>query len=128
MGYFGLFLSAENSNILIEKSLTTLENIVRYPHVTLLYNQLERKSVPEMGNEYEIIIIGHGIDTNNQGFLVKLPNSLKKYLNKDSKPHITVSLSSDGKAVDTKKLTFQKITPFNVIGKFGFFDGVSIKF
>lgn len=128
MGYYGLFLNKDDAKMLLARSPAIHENVVSSPHVTLVYNVNESERFTEMGQEFEIIIVGHGINNRNQGFSVRLPNSLKKYLNKDSKPHITISLSSEGKAFDTKKLAFKKITPFRVLSKFGFSDGINIRF
>jgi hypothetical protein len=57
---------------------------------------------------------GYGLNKDNAGFEVEIPKELEKYYKGAKKRHITVSLSKEGKAVNTKDLIFKPLKPFRV--------------
>lgn len=99
-----------------------LENVIKYQHVTFGFHT----EYPEKmhGLRFPITIIGYGNDGKNEALLVELPKSvidMNIYGGAD-KPHITLSVSSDAKPVDSWKLHFQFVWPWTIWGVFGYFD------
>lgn len=62
-------------------------------------------------------VIGYGADDDNEGLLVRLKSAnpkLQKKFEEIEKPHITLSISQKGKAVNTRFLDFKPIEkPFS---------------
>lgn len=115
-----------------------LSNIIENPHVTFAYkpeddNMANRSSLFGIPLDFEVI--GYGCDGKNQGLQVRL---IKDGYKKDGyirgpkleleflydffvkNPHITISVSDDGKPVDTGKLEFMPIAEtFLIRGSYG---------
>ena len=106
--------------IFVENMGGQLENVIKNQHVTFGF----RTEYPEEMNglSIPITIIGYGNDDKNEAYLVELPKSVMDIYGGADKPHITLSVSSDGKPVDSWKLNFQFIQPRTVLGTFGYFD------
>lgn len=97
-----------------------LEKVVQNQHVTFGF----REEYPEWvhGKSVEMTIVGYGNDGKNEAYLVELPDSIMDIYDGANRPHITLSVSSDGRPVDSWKLDFKPIQPRPVMGTFGYFD------
>ena len=94
---------------------TKLSNPISYPHVTVAYK-------PAIAHKdfynalVNVIVKGYGNDGINEGYLVELIprpwNDVRDYtefcklLSEINVPHITLSVSDEGKPIDTCKLEF----------------------
>ena len=97
--------------------LTSLEKNIWYKHITTEFR-------PKITHEYlygtEAIfeVTGYGNDGNNEGYSVKLietdSEELKDIYNNIEVPHITLSVSANGKPVNTAKLNFNPINASSV--------------
>jgi hypothetical protein len=107
-----------------------LSKVVKDPHVTFAFKPTKDKLIPEslLGQEYSVTVIGLGNDGDNHGYEVELPQDLKRYYFGAPVPHITLSTSDTGKAVNTKDLKFEKINPFTIKGKLGYFTNNGVVF
>ena len=98
-----------------------LHRVVRHPHVTFSYRPDE---VPFdlFGSEVAVRVIGYGKNDENEAFLVELlemPEGLLPLAETIRVPHITISVSERGKAVNSNKLKFPPVQPFIIKGIFG---------
>ena len=79
------------------------------------------------GQEAKFIVTGYGNDNINEGYKVQLvsyeSDELRELYEAISVPHITLSTSSEGKAVNTKNLIFEPIDKVVILTKFGGFLG-----
>lgn len=123
--YWGLFFDE------FDLPIGTLERKVPHKHVTFGY----KTPMPEdlVGKKSLVKVVGLGKDQNNEAYAVLLDQSVWKYFNGDpiSSPHITLSLSSDGKAKDSRFLDFHLFPEderFDIVGTFGYFDGEKYNF
>lgn len=100
-----------------------LERQITRQHVTHLYKpKPERVNPAFFGKLVFINVIGYANDGNNQGYLVSLTTSdeaLQQELDKIKTPHITISVSKDGKPVDTRNLDFAPINGALLVGTYG---------
>ena len=98
---------------------------IEYKHVTSEYKPL--KTHEELyGQKATFLIVGYGNDSVNEGFQVKLAycesDELRELFNAIPIPHITLSVSEEGKPVNTANLEFHSIgNPATVTGIFGGF-------
>lgn len=123
--YTGCFLGPE----LLQKCLKgysrqTLSRKIANPHVTFAYHP---ETVPSelFGQTVTVRAIGYGCDGENEALLVEfddLPEPLRLYAEAIAVPHITLSISESGKAVNSRMLNFNPITPFVLDGVFGGMD------
>ena len=107
-----------------------LRNEIQNMHITLAFRP---KKVDLSMVEYPVLfeVKGYANDGNNEGILVgnfSGAQNVVKVLNRLKKPHITLSVSSTGKPVDTAKLNFHQVwapQPIVLRGRFGmyFSDG-----
>lgn len=125
ISYVGIFFDDDEKIHCLEKN--RLENVNDKIHVTFCYHPTNLEIFDKIvGNSIKVKLIGYGSDVNNSGFKVKFSNKYNKYYqnydsnNKLKIPHITASLSKDGKASDTKNLIFHKINTVTLVGKFGY--------
>lgn len=111
-----------------------LNKDIEFKHVTTEYKPA-RTHEHLYGKEVTMYITGYGNDGKNEGVSVKLGNfvadeELEKLFNQIPKPHITLSVSNEGKPVDTANLIFEhkKLDKFPkvLILKFGGFIGKPI--
>lgn len=120
--YWGIFLDDSNS---LKK---TLEKKIIYPHVT--YGFKTEMPLYILGEPTTIEVVGYAIDNNNEGYSVRIPEDpygmcRNLFYLKRKVPHITTSVSAQGKPVDTKDLKFQPIEPFVLTGRFGYFSNIN---
>ena len=127
--YVGLFFDKKETNLIKSLEENDLGNQNDLLHCTFKYRPDDNGFFDDIiGKIFEIYLIGYGNDGNNSGFEISLPDELLKYYinyNEDNssllKPHITVSLSKDAKAVDTKNLKFIPLEKkVKVMGTFGY--------
>ena len=82
------------------------------------------------GQQATFMVTGYGNDEVNEGYRVKLvsceSDELRELYEAIPIPHITLSISPEGKAVNTKNLDFKPIDEFIVFTKFGGFLGKPI--
>ena len=82
------------------------------------------------GQQATFVITGYGNDEVNEGYGVKLvsceSDELRELYETISVPHITLSISSEGKASNTKNLDFGSTDEFIILAKFGGFLGKPI--
>lgn len=126
--YAGIFFDRKSFNILKSKA-PTLERIIDHPHLTLEFKPSDPIHENFIGRRVEVLIIGAGNDTKNQGFSAILYSRLQSMYRNPNPPHITVSLDPlVGKPVDTGKLQFTPIEPFSVFGRIGYYTKDGIKY
>ena len=98
-----------------------LENDIQDPHITFEYRPQEVNQ-SMFGEEVQISIVGYGNDGVNEGLKVRLSsnnNIVQSMIEKIEIPHITIAVSEEGKAVNTKNLIFEEIKPIELTGKYG---------
>lgn len=82
------------------------------------------------GKEATLIIIGYGNDSINEGYCVKMisceDDELQELYNNISIPHITLSVSEEGKPVNTSKLAFEQTIERVIKCRFGGFTNKPI--
>ena len=127
--YVGLFIDNEGVKELIKNEKNRHEKLPKSFHLTLEYRPKDESIYEEIINKtFKVKIVGYGSDENNSGFLVELPKKLGKYYKNTDKngkikpAHITMSLSPNGKAVNTANLNFTPIDPFYVTGEVRYFE------
>ena len=114
--YFGLFVNFYELN----SKLKHIDRIglkdkkeIKYPHVTLKYKpDFDEIPVEFFGSSFTLIIDGYGYDEENEGVhvLFKCDNPvIQEWFDKIENPHITLSVSENGKVVNTKYLVFKPI-------------------
>lgn len=109
-----------------------LSHIIENPHVTFTFKPKDVR-IELLGKPVRFRVIGYACDGRNQGLqveVVSICGSLVQEYDSIKVPHITISVSSDGKPVDTGKLDFKPIpTPFELAGIYGVFtdNGVLLK-
>lgn len=125
-GFQGIFLDVETEEELINLQKRGLESNIQNMHITFKYGDIEEYPKELIGKKFKIKIVGYGADGKNSGFLVKIPQELKRYYKCSSVPHITVSLGEvdgvKGKAVNTSKLDFKPLEKtIEIFGQLGYF-------
>ncbi|MCQ2571294.1 MAG: hypothetical protein MJ154_03570, partial [Candidatus Saccharibacteria bacterium] len=103
--YVGFFVSQSDIYSLFSPRLSKL---IVAPHVTTKYRPKKDEIHPELfGERVTITITGYGIDGENEGVAVTIcptsPELMEAY-SKIPRPHITLSISENGKAVNTAGL------------------------
>jgi hypothetical protein len=100
-----------------------LEKDVLDKHITLKYHPttIEVEMFKNLlGKEVTVSIIGYGNDGNNEGFFVEILTKNIPYLGAD-RPHITLSVSAVGNAVNTAFVPLSAAAYGKVTGRIGFF-------
>lgn len=98
-----------------------LSRIIEHPHVTFHYKP-DHADETLFGKKVDITAIAYGNDGVNEGLKVTLSSDdpkLQALAEQIEVPHITVSISETGKAVNTRDLDFVPITPIKLTGTFG---------
>lgn len=101
----------------------SLEKPIQYPHITLAFKP-EDALEDKFGTTAKIKVVGYGNNGTNEGYLCEIipeDELLKNQAKSIKVPHITLSVSADGKPVDTSKLDFHPIDPFVISGIYGAF-------
>ncbi len=120
--YIGCFVSSQE---LFEKvdglRWDPLERTIETPHVTFAY-QPQQVDDALFGALVDITINGYGNDGYNEGVRVTLtsanPTVMALY-EEIAVPHITLSVSWDGRPADTQFLDFEPVEPVHIQGIFG---------
>lgn len=129
MKYVGCFLDKDEITELAGAHRPLgLARPVAHPHVTFLYRP-EETPYDQFGAPVTLRVVGYGRDEENEAFAVtfeELPAGLADLANEIRCPHITISVSETGKAVNSGNLEFHPIPPFTLRGIFGGmgFDGI----
>ena len=134
--FTGLFFANDEVQKLIRLEPIRLVKSPKTFHCTFGYKPPVEDVIRfnEIVGEYcEAQVDGYGHDENNTGYRVVIPYQFREYFRNYDKngilkvPHITMSLSKNGRATNTCYLKFDKLDePFNISGRFGFFiDGNS---
>lgn len=120
--YIGCFVSPEE----LFKKVDSLRRgplyrSIQAPHVTFAYKP---RQVDDslFGEIVEITINGYGNDGYNEGVSVSLTSTnpvIRELYKEIAMPHITLSVSRDGKPVDTRFLDFEPVEPIRIQGIFG---------
>ena len=126
--YEGLFFDENEVKKIKSYELNDLGNIHECIHCTFVYKPNKKQLYEELLNkEISIYLISYGSNKNNSGFEVEIPEEYMKYYNNyDSnnnyvKPHITASISNNGKSKDTCKLKFTPLKEkIKITGRFGY--------
>lgn len=126
--YAGVFIPASEVNKLESASSEKLAKDIKNPHITLEFGS--QATIPDdlMGKEVVIRVVGEGSTGDNQGFEVEVPEELKDLYKGASVPHITFSISEQGKAVNTKDVPFKEIEPFEIVGRVGYYTDKGVVF
>lgn len=122
--YLGCFINSEELDAAIcGIRRKRLKREIQHPHITLSYRP-ERVNRLMFGKLIHITIIGYGNDGMNEGLLVRLysdDSDVQTMIEQVCVPHITLSVSSDGKSLNTRYLSFESIVPVQLTGRFGGF-------
>ena len=123
--YLGIFLDGSSADRLAREQRTSLDKLVNNMHCTFSFrpSDAEAEAFSRLvGKHVALSVTGYGADAENSGFLVDVPSDLQSFYHGSARPHITVSLSENGKAVNTGKLSFSSIDSFSVMGTCGIFS------
>ena len=126
--YEGLFFDENEVKKIKSYELNDLGNIHECIHCTFVYKPNKDKLYEELLNkEISIYLISYGSNKNNSGFEVEIPKEYMKYYNNFDihgnyvKPHLTSSISDNGKSKDTCKLKFTPLKEkVKITGRFGY--------
>lgn len=121
--YVGVFLKKENLMKRIENLGSRLSKGIEFPHITFQFRP-ENVNEKLFGSKIIVKAIGYGNNGKNEGLKVELSSTnpeLQSMIEAIEVPHITLSISDDGKPVDTRFLSFEDIEPFEICGTFGGF-------
>lgn len=125
--YTGAFVDSEEIERKLEEcgiERTKLSRQIKDTHVTF---QFRPKEVDEtmFGFPVDIRVIGYGVNPQNEGLLVEITSAnetVQKLCDQVKVPHITLSVSEDGKPVNTCYINFNPIKkPFSIMGIYGAF-------
>ena len=124
--YIGIFVDCDTLQKFVNDNITKdrLSRVIDNPHVTFAFRPAEY-NYDLIGKLAMLKVVGYACDGKNQGLQVEMgdtsnPEILAEF-EKIRNPHITLSVSADGKPVDTGKMKFNPIeNPFYIMG---FYDG-----
>ena len=131
--YTGVFFDAAELNERFAKYVgeETLSNIIKNPHVTFTFRP-SSVDTSLLGRIVCFNVTGYACDGKNQGLCVEVSMihaGLSSEYQTIKHPHITISVSEDGKPVDTGKLCFTPLPePFEIVGKYGVFTDKGVLF
>lgn len=129
--YTGVFFDKEYIEDTVNHYISKdrLVRVIENPHVTFSFKP-EKVKPSLFGRMIVFRVVGYANDGKNQGLqvIIARPDArLAPEYTKIKNPHITISVSADGKPVDTGKMTFIPIEhPFNIHGYYGAFDGKEV--
>lgn len=122
--YLGCFINSEELDAAISGiRRNRLKREIQHPHITISYRP-ERVKRSMFGKLIHVTIIGYGNDEMNEGLLVRLysdDSDVQAMIERVCVPHITLSVSSEGKSLNTRYLSFESIAPIQLTGRFGGF-------
>lgn len=131
--YTGVFFDAAELSEKFDKYVgkETLSNIIKNPHVTFTFRP-NSVDISLLGKPVCFNVTGYACDGKNQGLSVEVSlihAGLSSEYQTIKHPHITISVSEDGKPVDTGKLCFTPISEsFEIVGKYGVFTDTGVLF
>ena len=131
--YTGVFFDAAELSEKFDKYVgkETLSNIIKNPHVTFTFRPSSVDTCL-LGKPVCFNVTGYACDGKNQGLSVEVSlihAGLSSEYQTIKHPHITISVSEDGKPVDTGKLCFTPLSEsFEIVGKYGVFTDTGILF
>lgn len=130
--YLALFVDRDRLNEVLEDIKRTdgpaRAKPVAAPHVTLAYKP-RKEEVPRefFGMPFTVVIDGYGFDEENEAVRVRLQpdgseqgrdleavTKVMQLLDSREKPHITLSISEGGKAVNSYRVPFHDIQPIEI--------------
>ncbi len=120
--YIGCFIPRDEllSRIAgIERS--PLASPVLNTHITVAY-QPDQVNKKLFGTIIDFVVDGYGNDGENEGLLVHLSSKneeLNEMIRRIPRPHITLTVSKTGEAVNTRFLDFHPVYPVKMSGIFG---------
>lgn len=125
LGYCALFVP-EHEEMKLKKGVA-LEKDVLNKHVTYSFgvSKEEAEAIMPLGTVVEVTVTGYAMNTENAGYRVKEPAMYENSKNGVTgvTPHITTSLSSTGKAVNTCNLEFKQCKQqFKIKCVYGYYD------
>lgn len=101
-----------------------LAKVIENPHVTFWYMP-ESEFFNLYGERVNVTVIGYGNDGKNEALLVELSSDneeINELISKIKVKHITVSISLDGKAVDSNYIEYEECEErYKLVGVFGAF-------
>lgn len=107
----------------------TLKKDIEFKHITTEFKPTKTHEYL-YGKEAIFIVTGYGNNNINEGYSVSLiscdNNELIELINNITIPHITLSVSLEGKPVNTAKLDFKPTNSFKIRTRFGGFIGKPI--
>lgn len=98
-----------------------LSRTIKAPHVTFAYRP-DTVNEALFGEKITVRIVSYGNDGTNEGVGVELFSANKEIIKMAEQievPHITLSVSRNGKPVNTRYLQFFAVEPFEVTGVMG---------
>ena len=117
--YVGCFINYHD----LQKKVNSIRKVslsrqIRNPHITFAYKP---ESVDEslFGKKIKIIITGYGYNEDNEGVKVELysnDSEIVKMIKNIPVPHITLSVITNGKPVNTRNLIFNAVEPIEIEG------------
>lgn len=115
--YIALFVSRHELDARLRGlGYERLAKPIEHTHMTLAYRP-DEVDTALFGEQAELEALGYGRDENNEGLLVRLASAserVRALADGVKTPHITLSVSGDGRPVDTARLDFGPITPFTL--------------
>ena len=123
--YTGIFFDKKNQEQLFAKFPPKLFRAIGEPHVTLSFKPDKAASHSDLwGTKATVTVIGYGKNEDNEGVLVKVQTEneqLQASFDEIKVPHITLSVSENGKPVNTAYLNFKPCEEICIEGVFGAF-------
>lgn len=120
--YIGCFFDANQLWAAVAPiSPRRLDRPVEAPHVTFVYRPAQ-VDTRLFGRAVSVRVVGYGNDGRNEGLRVEVLTeepALQNLARQIPVPHITLSVSRQGRPVDTAGLTFSPVEPFRLTGRFG---------
>lgn len=121
--YAGIFVDPED---LYGKVSPRLEKSIKDPHITTKFKPgVEDLNLGQLGTGAKITAVGYGNDGRNEGLLVQIEADepeIQKACDALERPHITLSVSEEGRPKDTVNLEFSPLeTPIELTGRYGLF-------
>lgn len=111
--YYGIFFKTLVKGV--------LEKDILDKHITCVFKpsaEQEKVMKAYLGKEYAVKVVGYANDGKNEGLLCEPVDSFPYY--GANKMHITLSVSKEGKPVNTAFLDFKPIEePYTIVGVMG---------
>ena len=108
---------------------SNLEKDIEFKHITTEFKPAKTHEYL-YGTEATFVVTGYGNDSVNEGYKVQLvscdSDELVELYRNILLPHITLSVSKEGKPVNTKNLTFIDSSSLTIRTKFGGYIGKPI--